>query len=157
MLNLSIGDTVSVVNDSIKGTIIKMEGTFVWIEDEHGFEYEYKADQLVPYQTHTAYKLEEIKLGEEIEQKIRDQIEDKRTQLRKFEIDLHIEELLDDHRSMTNHEILTKQMNVCRQFVQNAIEKGSKKIVLIHGKGEGVLKAEIHSYLNKLKNYNGVY
>ena len=49
---------------------------------------------------------------------------------------------------MTNHEIVQYQLTACRAFVQQSIEKKRKKIVLIHGKGEGVLKGEIRQYLN---------
>ena len=65
-----------------------------------------------------------------------------------------IEEMIEDHSSMTNHEILTKQMNCCRHFIQRSISSNMNRVVLIHGKGEGVLKSEIISYLRKLKNYH---
>lgn len=157
MSRLKVGDEASVINDSVKGVVIQLTSSLAVIRDEHGFEREYRLEELVLYRSHDAYKLEDLKLNKEIEEKIKSQINEKGHKLKDFEIDLHIEELIEDHRNMTNHEILTKQMTVCKGFIQNAIEKGLPKVVLIHGKGEGVLKAEIHSFLNKLRHYNGVY
>ncbi|MEZ4924273.1 MAG: Smr/MutS family protein [Crocinitomicaceae bacterium] len=157
MPGLKVGEMASVINDSVKGVIKSISADIVLLEDEHGLQWEYRMSELVSYKDHDSYKLNDVALSKEIDQKIKDQIFEKKHQLRSNEIDLHIEELLDDHRNMTNHEILTKQMAVCKQFVQMAIEKGMNKIVLIHGKGEGVLKAEIHSYLNKLRYYNEVH
>lgn len=67
-----------------------------------------------------------------------------------YEIDLHIHELLDRFEHMSNGEILQFQMTKCRAFVREAIEKRYPKIVLIHGVGEGVLRSEIHRYLEQL-------
>lgn len=66
-----------------------------------------------------------------------------------YELDLHIHELLDRFEHMSNGEILQYQMRACRSFVREAIEKRYPKIVLIHGVGEGVLRQEIHRFLDQ--------
>ena len=151
---MKVGDKVSVISDTITGKVIEISNDQVLVEDDHGFERAYQISELVVIEGD--YKLGDQKLEKDIEDKIKIQLEEHKHQLKSFEIDLHIEELVESHQNMTNHEILTRQMNVCRSFVQNAIEKGSKRIVIIHGKGEGVLKAEIHTFLNKLRNFNAV-
>jgi len=65
------------------------------------------------------------------------------------EIDLHIEELTDSHRGLSNHEILSQQMIAFRQFFTRSKANKTRKIVAIHGVGEGVLRYEIRSFLNK--------
>lgn len=148
------GDQVAVISDIIKGRVLTVTGNHVLIEDEHGFERSFlKADLVV---IKGDYKLADQQLAKDLQEKIKLQIQREKHPLKSFEIDLHIEELVESHEHMTNHEILTKQLTVCRSFIQNAIQKGSKRIVLIHGKGEGVLKSEIHLFLNKLRNFNGV-
>ncbi|MBD3636646.1 MAG: Smr/MutS family protein [Crocinitomicaceae bacterium] len=148
------GDKVSVIADTIKGIVKTIDGNNVLIEDEFGFERSYQKSELVLVKGD--YNFSEIELAKEIKDKIKAQLREDGHVLKSFEIDLHIEELIDDHRNMTNHEILIKQMNICRGFVQKAIANNTKRIVLIHGKGEGVLKAEIHQFLNNLRNLNGV-
>lgn len=151
---MKVGDQVSVIQETISGKIIEIDADLCKIEDQDGFERLYKISELALVAKSTDYKIDDYALSKDIQEKIKAQHTEK--PLRSFEIDLHIEELLDSHSNMTNHEILTKQMTACRGFVQNAIAKGTKKIVLIHGKGEGVLKSEIHLFLNKLHSLNGV-
>lgn len=63
------------------------------------------------------------------------------------EKDLHIEELLETHRGMTNSEILEVQMKHLKEFFGNMVAKRISRFVIIHGVGEGVLRQEVHSFL----------
>jgi hypothetical protein len=63
------------------------------------------------------------------------------------EIDLHIQELLDDFSAMSAMEIIDYQMDYFRKEMQIAIVDRVKKIIFIHGKGDGVLKTEIRQEL----------
>lgn len=68
------------------------------------------------------------------------------------EIDLHIEQLLDNTRGMSNGDMLQYQLDKFNEvMVQYAKSKG-QKIVFIHGKGDGVLRKEI---LQQLKHKYG--
>ncbi|MBI1835746.1 MAG: Smr/MutS family protein [Flavobacteriia bacterium] len=66
-----------------------------------------------------------------------------------WEIDLHIEEITDSHAGLSNFEILNKQLKEFKNFFNRAKSKRIRKIVVIHGVGEGVLKEEIRIYLSK--------
>lgn len=66
-----------------------------------------------------------------------------------WEIDLHIEELIDSHKGMTNAEILSIQLSEFRSFYRKSIQHRIPKIIIIHGVGEGVLKDEIRLFLSK--------
>jgi hypothetical protein len=61
------------------------------------------------------------------------------------EIDLHIEELVDSHSGLTNHEILSIQLERFEKELQYCISNGIKKLIVIHGVGNGKLKSEISS------------
>lgn len=65
------------------------------------------------------------------------------------EIDLHIAELLDDISNMTNAEMVTVQMDKFRKELENALKTGVKKIVFIHGVGNGTLKSEVRRELDR--------
>ncbi len=69
----------------------------------------------------------------------------KPTELR--EIDLHIHELLDDFSAMSAKEILDYQMDYFRDEMKKAISERVRKIIFIHGKGDGVLKTELRKEL----------
>ena len=69
--------------------------------------------------------------------------------LEMVEIDLHIHELLDNFTNLTNTEMLTVQMNKFHEELARAISTGVKRIVFIHGVGNGTLKNELRRELQR--------
>lgn len=69
------------------------------------------------------------------------------------EIDLHIEELVDNISGLSSHEMLSIQLEKFEKELDKALENGVKKLIFIHGVGNGRLKMEIH---NALKATPGV-
>ncbi|MCK3683146.1 DUF2027 domain-containing protein [Maribellus sp. YY47] len=68
--------------------------------------------------------------------------------------DLHINELLDQPEGLSNREILEIQLEKVESEMNNAIRDHVKRIVFIHGVGQGVLKQEVANVLNrKFKKY----
>lgn len=66
------------------------------------------------------------------------------------EIDLHIENIIDNYVGMSNKEILDVQMGRFETSIKGAIlSKNTKKIVFIHGVGNGRLKHELRRKLDK--------
>lgn len=63
------------------------------------------------------------------------------------EIDIHIWQLTNNSRNMSNGEIVTLQKNYFRKYLDSAIASKLEKVVFIHGVGNGTLKAEIRSIL----------
>lgn len=69
-------------------------------------------------------------------------------------IDLHITELLDNTEGLSNREMLEIQMEKVESEMNAAIKSHVKRIVFIHGVGQGVLKQEVASLLKrKFKKY----
>jgi hypothetical protein len=66
-----------------------------------------------------------------------------------IEIDLHIQELLDSYSNLTNTEMVTVQMSKFHQEMEKAIKSDVKKIVFIHGVGNGTLKNELRRELQR--------
>ena len=60
-----------------------------------------------------------------------------------LEIDLHIDKLLDDTTGMQPKDILDYQVSKFRQTMEAHKKGKGKRIVFIHGKGEGVLRKEL--------------
>ena len=65
-----------------------------------------------------------------------------------IEVDLHIGELLDDTRGMSNGEMLNYQLDKFREVMEQYKNKREQRIVFIHGKGDGVLRRAL---LDELK------
>ena len=65
------------------------------------------------------------------------------------EVDLHIQELVDDHTNLSNAEILDIQMSRFTTSLDGGIISGTRKMVFIHGVGNGRLKHEILKTLDR--------
>lgn len=64
-------------------------------------------------------------------------------------VDLHIHELIDNHAGMSNGEILEIQMKHFHKAMDEAIQKRKKRLVLVHGIGQGTLKQDIRMELER--------
>ncbi len=77
-----------------------------------------------------------------------------------MEIDLHIEELIDNFTGMSNFEIVQIQLNNFKNTLDKAINGHYRKLIVIHGVGNGRLKQEVRNILSTYKNvrfYDGSY
>lgn len=66
-----------------------------------------------------------------------------------LEVDLHINELLETTAGMNSFDILNYQLDVVRKTIEENVKYKGKKIVFIHGKGEGVLRNAIMQELRR--------
>jgi hypothetical protein len=64
------------------------------------------------------------------------------------EIDLHIEALLDDHKSLSSAEIINLQLSRFRDAMAKAQHENWKQLVFIHGVGDGRLKFELRKMID---------
>ncbi|HNQ37489.1 MAG TPA: DUF2027 domain-containing protein [Prolixibacteraceae bacterium] len=71
------------------------------------------------------------------------------------EVDLHIGELVDSAAGLSNKEMLDLQMERFRSEMEKAIRLGVRRIVFIHGVGQGTLKNELRRELSaRYKKYD---
>ncbi|PLW91847.1 MAG: hypothetical protein C0592_13830 [Marinilabiliales bacterium] len=68
------------------------------------------------------------------------------------EVDLHIDKLRGDYKSLRDNEKISTQMSYFSQCLDSAIGKGLKKVVFIHGVGSGILKERIRKILDEHEN-----
>ncbi|MGI6073891.1 MAG: DUF2027 domain-containing protein [Fermentimonas sp.] len=68
---------------------------------------------------------------------------DRSKKSRLIEVDLHINELIDSTAGMNNTDMLKYQLDKFNEVMSENIKFKNRKIVFIHGKGEGVLKSAI--------------
>ncbi len=65
----------------------------------------------------------------------------------KYELDLHIEQLVDGYTSMTNGEIVAIQLAELQRYLNIAVNHHQDRMMIIHGIGKGRLKEEVHKVL----------
>ncbi|MBQ7762786.1 MAG: hypothetical protein IJ382_04565 [Flavobacteriales bacterium] len=155
----SVGEKVAFVDEDIKGVVKSVSGEKVVITTSDGFEYECSPREIV------SQEIAEKGLSDFIKDKDWDYVtHDKYAERRRPTppsnkarreppvrvLDLHIEKLLKSTRNMSPGDILDYQMRYARAAVENARAAGDKKLVFVHGVGQGVLKEEL-SYM--LKGY----
>ena len=68
---------------------------------------------------------------------------EKKEKDRPIEIDLHADALPDSTAGMNNADLLDYQLNKFNEVMTSHIRNKNKKIVFIHGKGDGILKSAI--------------
>ena len=102
-------------------------------------------------------KLTEEDFQKVVQEKMDKPVEEKPARLRTpevVEVDLHINELIDNASGLNNGEILEIQKARVESEMKSAIQSHVKKIVFIHGVGQGVLKQEVLNLLKtKYKKY----
>ena len=129
---------------------------FLLVEDESGFERPFRANELVKIHG-SDYHLPEDSIAQINED---DSISTVRHTSHKetqtgskkpidvWEIDLHIESLIDSNRGMSNSEILAIQLKEFKNFYKRARDRHIRKLIVIHGVGEGVLKDDVRLFLS---------
>jgi len=162
---LEIGNKVAVLDDVLKGIVIAINGDEISIETTDGMIFKFSSSELVKVdvEQHELSKFSDINnalLKEKISQG-----QSKKSLFKKekkeviLEVDLHINKLVKSTRNLDNYDILNLQLDTAKSKIEFAISKRILKIVFIHGVGEGVLKSELQSLLNKypVKHYDASY
>src|SRR6185312_16235451 len=67
-----------------------------------------------------------------------------------YEIDLHIEKLIDNPKGLSNTEMLKIQLDALDHYLHTAIVNRQERVVIIHGLGKGALKKAVHNLLSKI-------
>lgn len=157
----AIGNQISVLDDAINGTVIKLKNNTITILTDEGFELDFQESELILIEN-TADLMQSIaktnftSIAKEKEiPKPRSFVKEKKSVKDEFvlEIDLHIEKLVPSKRGMNNYDILNIQTETIKRQMEFAIKNRIPKVVFIHGVGEGVLKAELDFLLGR---YDGI-
>tara|TARA_R110002072_G_scaffold97239_7_gene213757 strand:- start:7833 stop:8390 length:558 start_codon:yes stop_codon:yes gene_type:complete len=160
-MSYKLGDYVLVLDEDLSGVIKQITGNTISIETEDGFLIDFKSDELVKQQ-----KKQDLKSELFLHSDISDVVSEKETPKRKqqtkkkakdryeptMEVDLHINQLVNSAKGMSNHDMLTLQLVTAKRKLDFAINKRIQKIVFIHGVGEGVLKMELEYLFGRYDN-----
>lgn len=148
--NIRIGDKIKFLDSEGGGQVIAVSGNSYRILTNEGFE-----------ETHQLNSI--LKVNEDLEKSLKstfvpngfmkstkkvqkDSIFKTKTPLI-WEVDIHIENLLDNFYHMSNYEIVNYQLEKCEDILHKALKSKIHKLVIIHGKGQGVLRKEVHNLL----------
>ncbi|AVR46736.1 DNA mismatch repair protein MutS [Christiangramia fulva] len=157
-MNLIPGDRVELLDDELCGVVEQVDEDEVLIKTSEGFLMKFPVSQVVKIED----DLENFKDGAEIEEILKEKqikkkpsssrIKPKERNAPPMEVDLHIHQLVKSSKGMSNHEILSLQLDTARHKLEFAMRKRIQKIVFIHGVGEGVLKMELEYLFGRYSN-----
>lgn len=154
---LNKGDKVSVLDDSIDGIVVNIEGTEVTIETTDGFNLTFKSSELIKIENGNTMKFsfnksQIISEKEVVKPNYINKEKKNKKEIPPPEFDLHIEKLIKSYKGMNNYDILTLQLVTAKRHIEFAIRQRIPKIVFIHGVGEGVLKSDLDFLLGRYEN-----
>jgi dsDNA-specific endonuclease/ATPase MutS2 len=152
------GDKVVVLDDTISGVVVSASGLSVTIATEEGFELTYTPSELLKTEKEEVikvsnYEVAQVKSEKEVTSKKKQGVTKvKERNTPKMEVDLHIHQLVPSTRGMSNFDMLNVQMETAKHQLEFAIRKRIRKVVFIHGVGEGILKEELFYLFKKYSN-----
>ena len=170
MREFKVGDLVKFLNDVGTATVVRVEGEVVVVEDEDGFERSVERAELMDAgdrdQDEKKYgnKLPDVAqlLTQEVGERrmkelqrdfeVRYQHAQATSMSRRdahMEVDLHIHELVDDQRGLADGAKLAIQMAHFDRMMDIAKREKLRRIVFIHGVGQGVLRHQIRTALDQ--------
>ena len=159
-MKFNIGDKVAALDEDVTGVVVNVQSDKIEVETSEGFLMTYLAKELII--NINSNELSGFVSREKVSNAIKEKIEplkrnfnrEKKSKKEDFvlEVDLHIEKLVPSKRGMNNYDILNLQMETAKRQLEFAQKNRIPKVVLIHGVGEGVLKAEIDFLLGRFDN-----
>lgn len=158
-----------VLDENLSGVIKSISANSVSLETDDGFLLSFNSDELVLNASDSEMKtgifntsgIQKVILEKEEPKKhVQKKVKAKERHEPTMEVDLHIHQLVKSCKGMSNHDMLTLQLDTARYKLDWAIKKRIQKMVFIHGVGEGILKTEL-DYLfgryNNIKFYDANY
>lgn len=152
-MRFKVGEKVTFMKESGSGVVksFKNDHTAI-ISDDTGFDREIPVNELVKI-----YGDQSDVIGIDFDAELVEEHVDSSVSandvddVRKFkdywEIDLHIHEILESELGLTSKEMLDHQVYALRRFYRKARENRIRKIIIIHGVGQGVLRNEVRDFL----------
>jgi len=164
------GQRVKFLNDVGSATVVRVEGDSVVVTDEDGFDRTVPSCELLaapdPEQEAKSYgdKVPDLAqllmqdVGEKRMKQLQKEFEvryqhSQATNMARrdahMEVDLHIHELVDDQRGLPDRTKLAIQLDHFDRMMDIAKREKLRRIVFIHGVGQGVLRHQIRTALDQ--------
>jgi len=154
-MRFEIGSKVALVDDVLKGIITAIHDEMIDIQDDEGMIYRFHQNELMLDQVDQGELSKFSDINHPLLKQKTAENSRKKSLFKKeknevvFEVDLHINKLINSTRNLDNFDILTLQLNTAKRKLKYAISNRISKVVFIHGVGEGVLKTELQYLLRK--------
>ncbi len=148
------GDRVVFINDTQKGIVLDYDfGDEVRVLCDDGFESVVAEKELIKdYSEDVPYVIDKDTIETVVSEKELKPV--RRIKVKKqqknspLEVDLHIEAIIETKLGLSNGDMLNYQLNYAKQKIRHANENNIRRLVFIHGVGEGTLRQELYKLLD---------
>jgi Smr domain len=164
-MSIAVGDEVAFLDEAGGGVVLRLVvKDRVVVRTWDGFELEYPMGHLVRRERSVAYTVSDHhaklvaandRLAEQVEKdkgkgasynnggRAPKKVEDPHT----MEVDLHLHKLVDNEEALSDGEKLSFQLDYFERMLNMAIRERKRRLVVIHGVGEGILREEVRKVL----------
>ena len=156
--DLKLGDKVYILDANYSGYITKIDGNHIDIKTEDGFEMMFDISELIKVddEVFNSYLISKMNY-KEIQFQNSDEKKKNKFKINKQRkditvVDLHIDKLISFQRNLKKHEILSFQLKIAKKELDLSILNGAKRIIFIHGVGQGILKLELEKIFRLYNN-----
>lgn len=156
--DLKLGDKVYILDANYSGYITKIDGSQINIKTEDGFEMMFDISELIKvddelFNSYLISKMNYKKIQfQNIDEKKKNKFKINKQRKDITVVDLHIDKLIKFQRNLKKYEILSFQLKIAKKKLDLAILNGAKRIIFIHGVGQGILKFELEKILRLYNN-----
>lgn len=156
--DLKLGDKVYILDANFSGHITKIDGSQINIKTEDGFEMMFDISELIKVddELFNSYLISKMNYKEiqfqNIDEKKKNKFKINKQRKDTTVVDLHIDKIISFQKNLKKYEILSFQLKIAKKNLDLAILNGAKRIIFIHGVGQGILKLELEKILRLYKN-----
>lgn len=164
-MSFKVGDKVKFLNENLEGVVKAiLLNNILLIDASDGFDHKVASNKVIGINEDNSivFHLDKTDIKEKIKSphynKSSSDILSRYTTNTKFqfekiiEIDLHLEELVEFPMKLDDRLRLYTQMQHVKKCLEAAVNQRYRKLIFIHGVGEGVLKSELRNYLAQFEN-----
>ena len=162
---LKVGDKVRFLNEAGEGMVTEIKDKKQVLVEVDGFDMPFHikdlllvgADNEVITAASLSLEQDEYLTDEEVEHERNSEqwlelFKKRKNERGVPEIDLHIHELIDDFKNLSNHAMRQLQIEHCQKCIETAMKHNIQRFVLIHGVGQGKLKGDIRGLIDLYQN-----
>ena len=156
--NLKLGNKVYILDANFSGHITEIDGSQINIKTEDGFEMMFDISELIKVddELFNSYLISKMNYKEiqfqNIDEKKKNKFKINKQRKDIKVVDLHIDKLIKFQKNLKKYEILSFQLKSAKKSLDLAILNGAKRIIFIHGVGQGILKFELEKILRLYNN-----
>jgi hypothetical protein len=162
-MSFNVGDKVRFLSDVGEAEVMEHRGDEVRVMRDDGFDAWYPQNELVLIDRNDL--LAKSVFSGEIHPKDQEVIRVNKSQVftpdtNVMEVDLHIHNLVENERLVSKDKMLDIQMYHARRAIDEARARKVRRLILIHGIGQGILRTSIMKLLDgydRLQYYDASY